>query len=97
MKKYLLGFFFLITICGCTRVIIPKDTRDVIMQHPITREIIYCESGSGVPVDICAAELEQEGFVRLTDKPSFSARDDVPQRGSYPTRRYRDNQDIPRW
>ena len=84
-------------ICGCTRIIIPNEESTIILQQPVTREVFYCESTSGVPADICAAELEKNGFVRLTDKPTFTGKDDIPQKGSYPTRRYRDKQDVPRW
>lgn len=84
-------------IFGCTRIIIPNEESTIILQQPVTREVFYCESTSGVPADICAAELEENGFVRLTDKPTFTGKDDIPQKGSYPTRRYRDKQDVPRW
>ena len=84
-------------ICGCTRIIIPNEESTIILQQPVTREVFYCESTTGVPADICSAELEENGFVRLTDKPTFTGKDDIPQKGSYPTRRYRDKQDVPRW
>lgn len=93
-------FFLLIAaagLAGCTRVIIPTGDKEIIMQHPVTREVIYCETEGGVSAEECSFIMEQEGFIRLTDKSSFSGHDDIPLKGAYPTRRFRDKQDIPRW
>ena len=84
-------------LSGCTQIIVPAQTGRVVLQHPVSREVFVCDSESDLPIDICAAELEEAGFVRLTDKPTFVGKDDIPDRGAYPTRRYRDKQDVPRW
>lgn len=97
MKKVLTSIFVLSVLTGCTRIIIPAGEEEIIMQQPVTREIIYCETDGGVTADECAFIMEQEGFVRLTDKSVFPGHDDVPLKGAYPTRRFRDKQDIPRW
>ena len=97
MKKT--AFFLILSagLCACTRIIIPGSNDTVILQQPVTREVFYCESDEYVSAAVCAAELEEMGFVRLTDKSTFPGKDDMLQKGSYPPRRYRDNQNIPRW
>lgn len=96
MKKTAL-FFILASLCSCTRIIVPGTNETIILQQPVTREVFYCESDEYVSAAVCAAELEEMGFVRLTDKSVFPGKDDLLQKGSYPPRRYRDNQNIPRW
>lgn len=90
-------FFILATLCSCTRIIVPGTNETIILQQPVTREVFYCESDEYVSAAVCAAELEEMGFVRLTDKSVFPSKDDLLQKGSYPPRRFRDNQSIPRW
>lgn len=100
MKKtafYLTFFLFSAGLSACTRIIVPGTNETVILQQPVTREVYYCESDEYASAAVCAAELEEQGFVRLTDKSVFSGKDDMPQKGSYPSRRYRDNQAVPRW
>ena len=97
MKKTALFTFVSFVLAGCTRIVIPAGDERIIMQQPVTREVIYCESESGVTDEECAFFMEKEGFVRLTDKSVFAGHDDIPLKGAYPTRRYRDRQDIPRW
>ncbi|MCQ2915110.1 MAG: hypothetical protein MJ247_07970 [Alphaproteobacteria bacterium] len=79
------------------KVIIPGSDKPIVLQHTITREIVYCDGTDVNKMDICATDFERDGFVRLTDKPNFRAKDDLPRPGSYPTRRFRDNQNTPRW
>ena len=97
MKKTV--FFLLLSsfLGGCTRIIIPGQNETIILQQPVTREVFYCESDDYSSAAACAAELETMGFVRLTDKSVFPGKDDMLQKGSYPPRRYRDHQNIPRW
>jgi len=90
-------FLILASLCSCTRIIVPGTNETIILQQPVTREVFYCESDEYVSAAVCAAELEEMGFVRLTDKSVFPGKDDLLQKGSYPPRRYRDNQNIPRW
>ena len=97
MKKNVFFLILFAGLCGCTRIIVPGTNDTVILQHPVTREVFYCESDEYVSAAICAAELEEMGFVRLTDKSVFPGKDDMLQKGSYPPRRYRDHQNIPRW
>lgn len=97
MKKVAFFFIFSAFLTSCTRIVVPGTHETVILQHPVTREVFYCESDEYVSAAVCAAELEDEGFVRLQDKSVFAGKDDMPQKGSYPSRRYRDHQSVPRW
>ena len=97
MKKIFFSLILCAGLCACTRIIVPGLNETVILQHPVTREVFYCESDEEVPAAECAAALEEEGFVRLTDKSLFPGKDDLMQKGSYPSRRFRDHQNIPRW
>ena len=97
MKKNAFFLILLSVLGGCTRIIVPGNNDTVILQQPVTREVFYCESDEFVSAAVCAAELEEMGFVRLTDKSVFPGKDDMLQKGSYPPRRYRDHQNIPRW
>ena len=97
MKKTAFFLIFSFSLCACTRIIFPKDDEIIILQQPVTREVIYCESDEYVSASVCAAELEESGFVRLKDKSVFPGKDDMLQKGSYPPRRYRDHQNVPRW
>ncbi len=96
MKKTAI-FFALAALSACTQIIVPGSNETVILQEPVTREVFYCESDEFSSADVCAAELEEMGFVRLKDKPNFPAKDDFLQKGSYPPRRFREEQSIPRW
>lgn len=97
MKKIFFSLIFSVGLTACTRIVVPGQNETVILQHPVTREVFYCESDENVSAAVCAAELEEMGFVRLTDKSLFPGKDDLLQKGSYPPRRYRDHQNIPRW
>ena len=68
MKKSAFSLIFLSVLGGCTRIIVPGTNDTVILQQPVTREVYYCESDEFVSAAMCAAELEEQGFVRLTDK-----------------------------
>lgn len=96
MKKSALCLV-LLGLCGCTRVIIPAGDPMIILQQPVSREVVYCETTPDISAEECADFMEEQGFVRLKDKSVFPGHDDIPQKGSYPTRRFRDKQDIPRW
>ena len=85
-------------LAACTQVLIPRGDGKITLQQPVTREIFVCEDGEEYSAEECAYAMEEkEGFVRLTDKSTFPGKDDIPQNGSYPTRRYRDRQNVPRW
>ena len=97
MKKTAFLLILAAGLCACTRIIVPGQDETIILQQPVTREVFYCESNEFISAAACAAELEEIGFVRLTDKSVFPGKDDMLQKGSYPPRRYRDHQNVPRW
>ena len=97
-KAFLLPFLCAVAGCsGSTEVLVPRGGQ-IVLQQPVTREIFVCADEAWRTADDCAYYMEQqEGYVRLTDKAVFTGKDDIPQDGAYPTRRYRDNQNLPRW
>ena len=42
-------------------------------------------------------KLECSVYVRMTDIPNMSAKYDILQKGTYPTRRWRKGESVPRW
>ena len=85
-------------LTGCTQALIPQGDAEIVMQQPVTREIFVCMDTDESSADECAYAMEKkEGFVRLKDKSVFTGKDDIPRPDSYPTRRFREDQNIPRW
>lgn len=70
--------------------------RQVIFQNLKTRVLAYCR-GSDEQIAKCIEKLECSGYVRLTDIPHMSAKYDILQKGTYPTRRWRKGESVPRW
>lgn len=62
-----------------------------------TRVIAYCYASAEFSAEECALDLERSGFVRLTDVPRVTADKDFLTTGSYPSRRWRETDRIPRW
>lgn len=82
----------------------PEKTKLPTYQHKVialenltTRVIAYCYATPEFSAEECAAELEKQNYVRLTDIPRFTAADSALEEGSYPTRRWRENNRAPRW
>lgn len=76
----------------------------IILQHPLTREVIICDAAAiakdGViskDVELCASEAMKEGFVKLTEKPRFTAKDMDTPTGEYPSRYLKHDDLTPRW
>ena len=57
----------------------------------------YCYSSPSYTAEYCAKEFEGKGFVRLTDVPRLPAEYDALKADTYPTRRWRKDNKIPRW
>ena len=96
----------LIAISSCTSQkkeipqvhMIDPYAHDVItLEHVKTHTIAYCRESENFSVEECALDLEQRGFVRLTDIPKVTADKDFLTTGTYPTRRWRETDVIPRW
>lgn len=65
----------------------------VVLQHPTTHELVRCDF-----IDYnCIGSYESQGYVQLRAAPHFAGYNDIPSDTDYPPRRYRDNNNIPRW
>ncbi len=69
----------------------------IALENLTTRVIAYCYATPEFSAEQCAAELETQGYVRLNDIPRFTAKDSTLEGGTYPTRRWRENNRVPRW
>lgn len=70
-----------------------EDSSIVIMQHPSNRDLVKCGNSDNQ----CVLSYQSAGYVQLRNAPHFAGHNDVPSDSDYPTRRWRDNNDIPRW
>ena len=78
--------------------IVPFEGPDVIaLQNLKSRVLAYCYDSSDMWAEECAVKLEQEGYVRLKDIPSSPAEFDFLKSDTYPTRRWRREDRVPRW
>ncbi len=69
----------------------------VLLIHPLTRAKVLCFDQSGLSAVDCAERFRSEGYVLITDVPQFAGRYDFLKEGTYPTRRWRKGEHIPRW
>ena len=77
---------------------VPLFKEDFIaLQNLNTRVIVYCFTSAYYPADECAKRFEKQGFVRLNDIPKLPAEYDFIKGDTYPTRRWRKDERIPRW
>ena len=68
----------------------------VILQNLNTRVLAYCR-GNEEQIAYCISRLEGSCYVRLSEIPKVTAKADTLRRGSYPTRRWREGDVVPRW
>ena len=68
----------------------------VAMQNLKTRMLAYCR-GTEAAIEACVERLECSGFTRITDVPQVAAKYDLLKQGTYPTRRWREGEAVPRW
>lgn len=78
---------------GGMETTVTEDASVIIMQHPSNRDLVKCAGGD----DQCVLSYQSQGYVQLKNAPHFAGYNDVPSDSDYPTRRWRDNNDIPRW
>jgi hypothetical protein len=69
----------------------------VLLIHPYTRTKVLCIDMNGQSAVQCAADFQAEGYVLITDIPQFAAKYDLLQTGTYPTRKWRNGENVPRW
>lgn len=95
------GIMFLLG--ACTRYVTEEmflesqPVKEITLQNLKTRELITCRSDGNSSAEACATAFEQNGFVRLTDIPSQTAEYDLKKPTTYPTRRWREGEQSPRW
>ena len=70
--------------------------RQVVMQNLQTRVLAYCR-GTDDEMNECIARLECAGYTQLRNVPTMPAKYDILKKGSYPTRRWRTGETVPRW
>lgn len=68
----------------------------VVMENLNTRVLAYCR-GTAAEIEACVSRLEMSCYTRLTEIPYMSAKYDLLKRGTYPTRRWRSGENVPRW
>jgi len=78
-------------------VIEPASENEIRLQNPKNREIIACRDSAVDSAENCARIFEMNGFVRLTDIPQQIAKYDFKKPTTYPTRRWRNGEQNPRW
>ena len=72
------------------------DANQVVLENLNTRVLAYCR-GTEAEIDACVAVLEDSCYVRITEIPHMAAKYDKLKIGTYPTRRWRNGEDVPRW
>lgn len=79
------------------QMIEPFEYDVIALENLYTRVIAYCYTSPEYTAEECARALEKEAFVRLNELPRFVAERDFLTTGTYPTRRWRDEDFAPRW
>lgn len=77
--------------------VVPYQEDMIVLQNLNTRVLAYCYVSPSYTAEYCAKEFENKGFVRLTDIPRLPAEYDILKADTYPTRRWRKDNKIPRW
>ena len=78
--------------------VLPPVYQDVIaLENLKTHTMAYCYASAEFSAERCAEELEKNGYVKVSDIPQVPASHDFLTTGTYPTRRWRENDVVPRW
>ncbi|MBR2136982.1 MAG: hypothetical protein IJ852_03355 [Alphaproteobacteria bacterium] len=72
------------------------DANQVVMQNLNTRVLAYCR-GTEAEIEACVARLQDSCYTKVSEIPYMSAKYDFLKRGTYPTRRWRNGESVPRW
>lgn len=75
----------------------PNRPSVVALQNLKTRVLVYCYETPEIPAQECAENFENKGYTRLKDIPRQPAGYDFLKTGTYPTRRWRNDEHAPRW
>lgn len=68
-----------------------------VLIHPYTRAKVVCTDRGGDSAMRCAESWRAAGYVLVTDIPQLPASYDFLRDGTYPTRRWRNGETVPRW
>ena len=71
-------------------------SNQVVMENLNTRVLAYCR-GSELEIENCVSRLEMSCYTRVNEIPYMPAQYDFLKRGTYPTRRWRNGENVPRW
>jgi len=69
----------------------------IALENLYTRNIAYCYANADFTAEECALALEKQGYVQLKNVPKVTAPADFLKEGEYPTRRWRNEDKVPRW
>ncbi len=72
------------------------DVNQVTMENLNTRVLAFCR-GSEQEIEECVATLEASCYRRISEIPQVAAKYDLLKTGTYPTRRWREGEKVPRW
>lgn len=101
MKQIVLvGLLLLISACSYSYVErISEPPLPITLRHNFTRAVVRCPYSYQNPNQHleCAQELEAQGYVKIEQTAHLPAKYDFAVEGSYPTRRWREGEVIPRW
>lgn len=77
----------------------PVNVQEVILLQEVnTGDLVCCRDTALTTAEECAQALEQSDcYVRVQDIPYRTAKYDYLTTGTYPTRRWRENEAYPRW
>lgn len=67
------------------------------LQNLNNRNVVYCYNSEQQSSEVCAKYFEKKGYTRFRDIPYKTAKYDFLKKDTYPTRRWRDGEQTPRW
>lgn len=68
----------------------------VVMENLNTRVLAYCR-GTEEEIETCVKRLQKSCYVKVSEIPYMAAKYDRVTTGTYPTRRWRNGEGVPRW
>ena len=74
-----------------------QSAEGILLIHPMTRTQILCYDLPGESAVQCAENFRAAGYVLVTDVPQVTAKYDFLRNNTYPTRRWRNGETVPRW
>ena len=74
-----------------------NDDDVIVLQNLNSRVLAYCYTSERNPAEYCAQQFEKLGYVRLREIPYKTADYDFLKTDTYPTRRWRGGELMPRW